>query len=208
MLQLDHTRKAVRYRRVSSRSQKDNFSLRTQEIRSTQYCESIGVPIDRIFTDVGTGLTAKGRRGFTEMCDYVLDKTNGITDVVFNDIDRFTRNLGDFIEYTERHGQGLHHIAHRNRRRRYTTTIRRRNGLTERLPRRRKADGSRHAQRAGSEPPPNWVTTSAPHPGATISSTRATRWTRAVITPFAANWSQTQNCGLTSSNSGVSPPKA
>ena len=102
MLQLDHTRKAVRYRRVSSRSQKDNFSLRTQEIRSAQYCESIGLPIDRIFTDVGTGLTAKGRRGFTEMCDYVLDKTNGITDVVFNDIDRFTRNLGDFIEYTER----------------------------------------------------------------------------------------------------------
>ena len=102
MSQLDHTRKAVRYRRVSGKSQKDNFSLRTQDIRSAQYCESIGVPIDRIFTDVGTGLTAYGRRGFTELCDYVFHEPNGITDVVFNDIDRFTRNLRDFLEYTER----------------------------------------------------------------------------------------------------------
>ncbi len=36
------------------------------------------------------------------MCDYVFDKTTCVTDVVFNDIDRFTRNLGHFIEYTER----------------------------------------------------------------------------------------------------------
>ncbi len=102
MLQPDYKRKAVRYRRVSGKSQKDNFSLRTQDLRSAEYCEKKGLPIDRIFTDVGTGLTASGRSGFTGMCDYVFDKTNDITDVVFNDIDRFTRNLGDFLEYTER----------------------------------------------------------------------------------------------------------
>ena len=101
-MQLNYNRKAVRYRRVSGKSQKDNFSLRTQDLRSAQYCESKGLPIDKIFTDVGTGLNAAGRREFTGMCDYVFDEVNSVTDVVFNDVDRFTRNLGHFIEYTER----------------------------------------------------------------------------------------------------------
>ena len=102
MLQLNQKRIAVRYRRVSGKSQKDNFSLRTQDLRSVEYCESKALDIANIFTDIGTGLTATGRRGFTEMCDYVFHKPNGVTDVVFNDIDRFTRNLGHFIEITER----------------------------------------------------------------------------------------------------------
>ena len=102
MMQLNYARKAVRYRRMSGKSQKDNFSLRIQEACSARSCESKGLPINKIFTDVGTGLTADGRRRFTEMCDYVFDKTIGVTDVVFNDKDRSTRNLGNFIEYTER----------------------------------------------------------------------------------------------------------
>ena len=89
MPQLDYTRKAVRYRRISGKSQKENFSLRNQDVRSAKYCERKGLPLDRDFDDVGSGLSIKHRPGFVEMAEYVLDKTNGVTDVVFNDIDRF-----------------------------------------------------------------------------------------------------------------------
>ena len=102
MSQLKTKRKAVRYRRVSGKSQKDNFSLRNQDIRSAQYCVTKGLPLDRDFEDVGSGLSIKHRHGFVEMTEYVLDKTNGITDVVFNDIDRYSRNYREFFDYLDR----------------------------------------------------------------------------------------------------------
>lgn len=102
MLELGHTRKAVIYRRVSGKSQKDNFSLRNQDARTAAYCERKGLIVDRIFTDVGTGLSAKGRANFIWMSEYAQDPENGITDVVFNDIDRFARNYREFFEYLDR----------------------------------------------------------------------------------------------------------
>ena len=102
MSQLKTKRKAVRYRRVSGKSQKDNFSLRNQDVRSAKYCVTKGLPLDRDFEDVGSGLSIKHRPGFVEMTEYVLDKTNGITDVVFNDIDRFARNYREFFDYADR----------------------------------------------------------------------------------------------------------
>ena len=101
MLQLDHTRKAVKYRRVSGKSQQDNFSLRNQDVRSDRYCERKGLRVDKEFTDVGTGLSAKARANFIALVEYVLDKANRITDVVFNDIDRFTRNYREFFDYAD-----------------------------------------------------------------------------------------------------------
>ena len=102
MSQMKRKRKAVRYRRVSGNSQKDNFSLRNQDARSAKYCERKGLPLDRDFDDVGSGLSIKHRPGFVEMAEYVLDKTNGVTDVVFNDIDRFARNYREFLDYLDR----------------------------------------------------------------------------------------------------------
>ena len=102
MSQLKTKRKAVRYRRVSGKSQKDNFSLQNQDIRSARYCVKKGLPLDRDFEDVGSGLSIKNRPGFVEMAEYVLDKINGITDVVFNDIDRFARNYREFFDYLDR----------------------------------------------------------------------------------------------------------
>ena len=83
MSQLKTKRKAVRYRRVSGKSQKDNFSLQNQDIRSAKYCVEKGLPLDRDFEDVGSGLSIKNRHGFVEMTEYVLDKINDITEVVF-----------------------------------------------------------------------------------------------------------------------------
>ena len=73
MSQMKLKRKAVRYRRVSGNSQKDNFSLRNQDARSAKYCERKGLPLDRDFDDVGSGLSIKHRPGFVEMAEYVLE---------------------------------------------------------------------------------------------------------------------------------------
>ena len=102
MVQLKRKRKAVKYRRVSGKSQKDNFSMRNQDVRCARYCAAKGLPIDREFTDVGSGLSIKHRPNFCAMCEYALDPKNGITDVVFNDIDRFARNFREFFDYADR----------------------------------------------------------------------------------------------------------
>ena len=102
MIHLTRPRKAVRYRRVSGKSQKDNFSLRNQDVRCARYCDAKGLPIDREFTDVGSGLSIKHRPNFCTMCEYALDPENGITDVVFNDLDRFARNFREFFDYADR----------------------------------------------------------------------------------------------------------
>ena len=113
MLQLDYGRKAVWYRRVSGQTQADNFSFRTQDRRVKEYCKSKALIIVKEFSDVGSGLTATGRRGFTAMCDYAFDNPDGVTDVVFTDLDRFTRNVAHFLEVTDRMVKaGIHlHIA-------------------------------------------------------------------------------------------------
>ena len=72
MSQMKGKRKAVRYRRVSGKSQKENFSLRNQDDRSAKYCERKDLPLDRDFDDVGSGLSIKHRPGFVEMAEYVL----------------------------------------------------------------------------------------------------------------------------------------
>ena len=98
---LNMGRKAVIYRRVSGKDQADNFSLRNQDTRCVRYCAREGLAVDKEFTDVGTGLSIKHRGGFVQMCAYVMDQRNGITDVVFNDLDRFSRNFREFFAYTD-----------------------------------------------------------------------------------------------------------
>ncbi|GEM_PF-5282341 len=54
-----NTRKAEEYIRVSGRSQADNFSLRSQDQDVRDYCAIEGIPFDRMWTDVGSGLSTK-----------------------------------------------------------------------------------------------------------------------------------------------------
>ena len=100
-MQSPNVRKAVGYRRVSSRSQADNFSLRSQDRDIREYCEQETMLLILMFTDVGSGLSAKHREGFLQLHGHVLDPANGITDVVFWDLDRFTRNIEEFFLYTK-----------------------------------------------------------------------------------------------------------
>ena len=100
-MQLIMSRKAVGYRRVSGKSQADNFSLRSQDEDIRDYAEHEGLPFDTMFTDVGSGLSTKQRPNFLNMGEYALDRKNSITDVVFHDLDRFTRNIEEFFIYTK-----------------------------------------------------------------------------------------------------------
>ena len=100
-MQLTTLKKAVGYRRVSGKSQADNLSLRSQDEDIQDYCEHEGLYFDTMFTDVGSGLSIKQRPQFPKMREYTLDKKNGIRNVVFWDLDRFTRNIEDFFTYTK-----------------------------------------------------------------------------------------------------------
>ena len=90
----------VEYARVSTDPQ-DKMSLGTQHEENRAYARRKNIRIVRSFEDVGSGLSTKQRPQFLEMVKYVLDKRNRITEVIFFDLDRFTRSNRDFYAYTE-----------------------------------------------------------------------------------------------------------
>ena len=92
---------AVGYIRVSGRRQADNFSLRSQDQDVRDYCSLEGMFFQSMWTDVGSGLSVKKRPNFLGMHEYCLVPANGVTDVVFWDLDRFTRNIEEFFIYTK-----------------------------------------------------------------------------------------------------------
>ena len=106
-------KKGVEYARVSTNPQ-DKMSLGTQHEENRAYAARNNISIIRSFEDVGSGLSTKQRPQFLEMVEYVLDKKNGITEVIFFDLDRFTRSNRDFYAYTEgleQAGKYLHSVA-------------------------------------------------------------------------------------------------
>ena len=100
-MQLTTLRQAVGYRRVSGKSQKDNFSLDSQAQDIRDYAEAEGIPFGTMFTDVGSGLSIKQRPEFQRMISNTLDGSEGNTDIVFWDLDRFTRNIEQFFTFTK-----------------------------------------------------------------------------------------------------------
>jgi DNA invertase Pin-like site-specific DNA recombinase len=50
---------------------------------------------------VGSGLSTKQRPEFLHLREYALDPANGIKHIVFNDLDRFIRNIEEFFIYTK-----------------------------------------------------------------------------------------------------------
>ena len=100
-MQLDTSRKAEGYIRVSGQTQADNFSLRSQDQDVRDYCAVEGIPFDRMWTDIASGLSTKRRFDFLDMLEYCLNRANEVTDVVFWDLDRFTRNIEEFFTYTK-----------------------------------------------------------------------------------------------------------
>ena len=94
-------RLAFVYIRVSTKKQAEKHSLDKQKADCLAYARKRGIIVVFVYTDVGSGLSLKHRPGFVEMCDRALDKNNGVTDVIFWDLDRFTRRNRHFYEYSE-----------------------------------------------------------------------------------------------------------
>ena len=94
-------RKGLGYRRVSGTAQKDKYSLTGQGVDIEEYYERKGILLDKMYTDVGSGLSIKQRPEFVKQNEYALDRTNGTTDIAFWDLDRFTRNIKEFFKFTD-----------------------------------------------------------------------------------------------------------
>ena len=94
-------RRALTYIRVSSKKQAENFSFESQEKDCIQYAHREGTKPVGCYKDVGSGLSIKHRQGLMAMFKFALDPKNGITDLIFWELDRFSRNIKDFFVITE-----------------------------------------------------------------------------------------------------------
>ena len=94
-------RRALIYIRVSSKKQADNFSLEYQEKDCTQYAQKEGTWPVGCYRDIGSGLSTKHRRNLNALFEFAIDPANGITDIIFWELDRFSRNIKDFFVITE-----------------------------------------------------------------------------------------------------------
>ena len=95
-------RRAVAYARVSSKPQEASASRETQFDRIHGYAGRQNLTIIRPFQDVGTGLSTKERPKFIDMVDFACDPANQITDVIVDDLSRFTRSARDYYPYMDR----------------------------------------------------------------------------------------------------------
>ncbi|MEL7666491.1 MAG: recombinase family protein [Candidatus Shapirobacteria bacterium] len=88
--------KAVLFCRVSSKEQEETgYSLPSQQKLLTEYCQSKGLVIDKIFSLSESAGGHKQRKMFFEMLDY-LKKTK-IKNLVVEKTDRLTRNMRDAV---------------------------------------------------------------------------------------------------------------
>ena len=94
-------RLALIYVRVSSKKQADNFSFEYQEKDCTQYAGREGTRPVGCYKDVGSGLSTKHRQNLMAMFEFALDPENGITDIIFWELDRLSRNIKDFLDWTD-----------------------------------------------------------------------------------------------------------
>ena len=97
----EKVRRAASYVRVSGRGQDDVLSFESQLDEIRRYLKREDLRLDKQFQDVGSGLTTEERPEFERMVAYVLNPANGITDVIFYDLSRFTRRNRHYYEYTE-----------------------------------------------------------------------------------------------------------
>lgn len=92
--------KAVIYTRVSSPRQVENFSLDAQEDICKEFCLKHlkdCVPEDRIFREEGESAKTADRTQLKKMLKYCSKNRKEIRYVVVYKIDRFSRNMNDFL---------------------------------------------------------------------------------------------------------------
>jgi DNA invertase Pin-like site-specific DNA recombinase len=88
--------KAVIFCRVSSKEQEESgYSLPSQEKLLTEYSQSKGLQIDKVFSLSESAGGSKQRKLFGEMLEYL--KTKKIKNLIVEKTDRLTRNIRDAV---------------------------------------------------------------------------------------------------------------
>ncbi len=106
------TRHAVQFARVSSKDQRDGFSLDAQLSLGSAYAEKTGLKLVREPWAVDESASKeKDRKRFLEMLSYVRE--NSVTHVIFDKIDRACRGYESALliqDMIERHGVRFHFV--------------------------------------------------------------------------------------------------
>ncbi len=86
------------YTRVSTAMQVDGFSLDAQKDEIMRYVQYKGMHVCGEYTDEGkSGKNIKGRPGFQQMLDDIVDKRDGVSFVICFKLSRFGRNTADIL---------------------------------------------------------------------------------------------------------------
>ena len=92
---------AVIYARVSTQQQaKEGYSLQAQVDSCTNYAESNGYSVSKIFTDIGSARTLD-RPNFKEMIKFCSKKENNVKAIITWRLDCITRKFDDFSSILE-----------------------------------------------------------------------------------------------------------
>ena len=83
--------KAVSFSRVSTREQREGYSLDSQDSRITQYCERLHMPIIKIISFEESS-TKGSRKQFYEVIDFVKKQKPPIA-IVCDKVDRLQRSF-------------------------------------------------------------------------------------------------------------------
>ncbi len=106
---MEPRRKAVLYVRVSSKEQEDGYSLDAQEREGVRYAAQKGFEIVRQWR-VSESAWKEEREAFNEMIAYVKTQPD-VQVVIFDSVDRMTRNLSDvhqILKLTTQHDKEIH----------------------------------------------------------------------------------------------------
>jgi DNA invertase Pin-like site-specific DNA recombinase len=91
--------KAVIYTRVSTKEQVDNTSLEQQENSCRDWCRQHEITVDRLFEEAGESAKTANRTEFQRMFTYLEEHHEGISHLVIDKYDRFSRNRDEGAAY-------------------------------------------------------------------------------------------------------------
>ena len=91
--------KAVVYVRVSDARQSDNTSLEAQEEYCRSWCATNSVQVAKVFIEAGASAKSANRPEFQRMFQWLEQDHSGISHVVVDKWDRFSRSMDDSVSY-------------------------------------------------------------------------------------------------------------
>lgn len=107
----DSRKKAVRFDRVSSKDQRDGFSLTAQKAAGEKYAKQHKLKVVKTWSVDESASKEADRKFFFQMIDYV--KENDIQDIIFDKVDRACRgfNSAQVIEEVVEHNKVRFHFT-------------------------------------------------------------------------------------------------